>query len=69
MFESVGRKDVCEVHKQGKSQGKDVVWEYVQDIFHNLVRSKSGRRYSASTQSIYEMIKFGEVLDYIALLA
>ena len=64
LFESVGRKyvfkfckDVCEVHKQGKLQGKDVVWEYVQDIFHNLVRSKSGRRYSASTQSIYEMIK------------
>ena len=50
-------KHVCEAHKQGKLQGKDAVWEFVQDIFHNLVRSKSGRRYSASTQSIYEMIK------------
>ena len=50
-------KNVRESHKQGKLQGKDVVWEVVQDIFHNLVRSKSGRRYSASNKSIYEMIK------------
>ena len=64
LFESAGRKDVfrfckdvCEAHKKGKLQGKDAIWEFVQDIFHNLVRSKSGRRYSASTQSIYEMIK------------
>ena len=32
-------KDVCEAHKQGKLQGKDAVWEFAQDIFHNLVRS------------------------------
>ena len=64
LFESAGWKDVlrffkdvCEDHKQGKLQGKDAVWEFVQDIFHNLVRSKLGRRYSASIQSIYEMIK------------
>ena len=50
-------KDVCEAHKKGKLQGKDAVWEFVQDIFHNLVHSKLGRRYSASTHSIYEMIK------------
>ena len=60
---------MCEAHKQGKLQGKDLVWEFVQDIFHNVVRSKLGRRFIASTQSIYEMIKFGEVLYYIALLA
>ena len=48
LFESGGRKDVfrfckdvCEAHKQGKLQGKDTVWEFFQDIFHNLVRSKS----------------------------
>ena len=33
-------KDVCKAHKQGKLQGKDAVWEFVQDIFHNLVHSK-----------------------------
>ena len=49
LFESVGRKDVCEPHKQGKLQGKDVIWEFVQDIIHSLVRLNSGRRYSAST--------------------
>ena len=59
LFESTGRKDVfrfckyvCEAHKKGKLQGKDVVWEFFQDIFHNLVHSKSWRRYSASTKSI-----------------
>ena len=50
-------KDVCEDHKQGKLHGKDAFWEFFQDIFHNLVRSKSGRRYSAPNQSIYEIIK------------
>ena len=50
-------KDVCEDYKQGKLQGKDAIWEFVQDIFHNLVSSKLGRRYSASTQSICEMTK------------
>ena len=47
LFKSVGRKDVfkfckdvCEAHKKGKLQGKDEVWEFFQDIFHNLVRSK-----------------------------
>ena len=35
-------KDVCEAHKQGKIQGRDVVWEFVQDLFHNPVCSKSG---------------------------
>ena len=64
LFKYVGRKDVfkfckdvCEAHNKGKLQGKDAVWEFVQYIFHNLVPSKSGRRYSASTQSNYEMIK------------
>ena len=41
LFESTERKDVCEAHKQGKLQGKDAIWEFVQDVFHNLVRSKS----------------------------
>ena len=50
-------KDLCEAHKQGNLQGKDAVWEFFQDIFQNLVHSKSGRRYSSSTKSIYDMIK------------
>ena len=50
-------KDVCEAHKQGKLQGKDVVWEFFKDIFHNLIHEKTGRRYSTSTKSLYEMIK------------
>ena len=29
LFESTGRKDVCEAHKQGKLQGKYAVWEFV----------------------------------------
>ena len=48
---------MCEAHKQGKLQGKDAVWEFVQDIFHNLAHPKAGKRYGASTKSIYEMIK------------
>ena len=48
---------MCEAHKQGKLQVKDAVWEFFQDIFYNLVRSKLGRSYSASTKSIYVMIK------------
>ena len=62
-FESTKRKDVirfckdvCEAHKQGKLQGKDVVWEFVKDILHSLMHAKAGRRYSTSTKSIYEMI-------------
>ena len=69
LFKFAGRKhafrfckDVCEAHKQGKLHGKDVVWEFFQDIFHNLVHSKSGRRYSASTQSIYENGEVGPIL-------
>ncbi|GLJ15321.1 hypothetical protein SUGI_0251220 [Cryptomeria japonica] len=50
-------KDVCEAHKQGKLQGKDAVWDFVKDIFHNLMHPKVGRRYSTSTKSLYEMIK------------
>ena len=50
-------KDVCEAHKQGKLQGKDAVWEFFKDIFHNLIHEKAGRRYSTSTKSLYEMIK------------
>ena len=64
LFESTERKDVfrfckdvCKAHKQGKLQGKDVVWEFSKDIFHNLMHAKSGRRYSTSTKSLYEMIK------------
>ena len=64
LFESIERKDVfrfckdvCEAHKQGKLQGKDAVWESVQDIFHNLTHPKAGRRYGASTKSIYDLIK------------
>ena len=48
---------MCEAHKKGKLQGKDAVWEFFQDIFHNLVLSKSGRRYRVSTKYIYDMIK------------
>ena len=40
LFESTGRKDVfrfckdvCEVHKQGKLQGKDAVWELFKIYF------------------------------------
>ena len=47
---------MCEAHKQGKLQGKDAVWEFVQYIFHNLTHPKEGRRYGASTKSIYQMI-------------
>ncbi|GLJ30556.1 hypothetical protein SUGI_0605010 [Cryptomeria japonica] len=50
-------KDVCEAHKQGKLQGKDEVWDFIKDIFHNLMHPKEGRRYSTSTKSLYEMIK------------
>ena len=50
-------KDVCEAHKKGKLQGKDAVWEFVKDIFHNLIHANAGRRYSTSTKSVYEMIK------------
>ena len=50
-------KDVCEAHKQGKLQGKDAVWKFVKDIFHNLMHANAGRRYSTSTKSLYEMIK------------
>lgn len=64
LFESTKRKDefrfckdVCEAHKQEKLQGKDAVWEFVKDIFHNLMHAKERRRYSTSTKSLYEMIK------------
>jgi len=43
--------------KQGKFQGKDAVWEFLKDIFHNLMHAKVGRRYSTTTKSLYEMIK------------
>lgn len=48
-----------ETHKQGKLQGKDVVWDFVKDIFHNLMHPKEWRRHSTSTKSLYEMIKLG----------
>ena len=48
---------MCEAHKQEKLQGKYGVLEFVEDIFRILVCSNSKRRYSASTKSIYEMIK------------
>ena len=48
LFESTERKDVfrfykdvCEEHKQGKSQGKEGICEFVKDIFHNLMHEKS----------------------------
>lgn len=50
-------KNVYEAHKQGKLQGKDVVWDFVKDIFHNLMHPKARRRYSTLTKSLYEMIK------------
>lgn len=50
-------KDVCEAHKQGKLRGKDAVWEFVKDIFHNLMHAKARGRYSTSIKSLYEMIK------------
>jgi len=50
-------KDVWEAHKQGKLQGKDAFWEFVQDVFHNLMHPQARRRYSTSTKSINEMIK------------
>lgn len=46
-FESTERKDifrfckvVCEVRKQGKLQGKDAVWDFVKDIFLNLMQGE-----------------------------
>ena len=62
-------KEVCEAHKQGKLQEKDVFWELVQDIFHSLTHPIVGRRYGLSTKSIYDMIKlWGGVIDYISSL-
>ena len=56
LFESAGRKDAfrfckdaCEAHKKGKLQVRYEFWKFVQDIFHNLVHSKSWRMYSACT--------------------
>jgi len=43
--------------------------KFVKDIFHNLMDAKARRRYSTSTKSLYEMINYGEALDYIGLLA
>jgi hypothetical protein len=40
-----------------QKQGEDVVLDFVQAMFHNLMHSKAGRRYSESTKSTYEMIK------------
>lgn len=50
-------KDVYEAHKQGKMQGKDAVWDFVKDIFHNLMHPKVGKRYRTSTKYLFEMIK------------
>lgn len=64
LFESAERKDVFrfykdvyQTHKEGKLQGKDTFWDFVKDIFHNLMHPKAGRMYSTSTKSLYEMIK------------
>lgn len=49
-------QDLCQEHQQGKLQGKDVVWEFVNDIFNKLMHEKLGRRYNTSKKFLYEMI-------------
>lgn len=62
-------KDVCEAHKQGKLQGKDVVWDFVKDIFHNLIHPRQGEGIVHSLNLFMRLSSNGEVLDYISLLA
>ena len=76
LFESAGRKDVfrfckdvCEAHKKGKLQGKDVVLESIQDIFHNLIRQSRVEGIVHPLNPFMRLLSYGEVLDYIYLLA
>lgn len=63
-IESLNRKDVrrfcnniVEAHRLGKFGGKTALWDFLQDVAQNMLRSNSGQRYSENTKAIFEVAK------------
>ena len=63
-MESLQRKDirrfcnnVIEAHRLGKFGGKSALWDFLQDIAQNLVRTRQGKRFKETSKAIFEIVK------------
>lgn len=63
-MESLQRKDVrrfcnnvVEAHRLGKFGGKPALWNFLQDVAQNLVRTRQGNRFKDTSKATFEIVK------------